>query len=662
MKKFTIVFFAITILISSNLWTQGVAINNTGTDPDSSAILDVSSDISGILIPRLTMALRDAISTPATGLMIYQTDNTHGFYYYSGSSWVPVNAADNDWTVSGNDMYSTVSGNVGIGTSTPTANIDVRGAGTDAGTIFNLGNSDNSHRLLLFPGRENDPNPFIQWKEGDPLRFSTDEGGWSEKMRISSDGKIGIGNEAPFVNLDIRSSSISDASRFRLENLDQSNSLFLFSGHETADPYISFKGGDALRFMRYEGGIHELMRIQSDGRMGIGTDNPNESALLELNSNSRGFLLPRMTSGEISSIQNPSDGLQVYNTDDGKLYIFVNTLAVWQEISYGSSSLPTSAAYEIGTGNSCNNTIINGNYYNSMSLALTEFVTIEVNVLSVGNYLITTDTINGYWFSTSGIFYTTGIHAVDLMSIGIPISAQTDFLTVTASNGGGTCTFSIIVEANPIGCNSPFTDPRDGQDYNLIQIGNQCWMAENLNTGTMISHYDLPLDNGIIEKYCHDDDTINCDIYGGLYIWDEMMQYVTTEGVQGICPNGWHLPTDAEWCTLENEVDTGTISCSSTLWRGIDAGGNLKETGTVHWISPNIGATNSSGFTALPGGYRDSGGIMILTGDNGNWWTSTEDTITNIFAWYRYLYNDEARILRYNGQKIMSFSVRCVKD
>ena len=109
------------------------------------------------------------------------------------------------------------------------------------------------------------------------------------------------------------------------------------------------------------------------------------------------------------------------------------------------------------------------------------------------------------------------------------------------------------------------------------------------------------MNNGIIEKYCYDDDPANCDVYGGLYQWDEMMGYTTTEGVQGICPVDWHIPTDAEWDILQNYLGGFNV-----------AGGKLKEAGTIHWNAPNAGATNSSGFTALPNGYRD-GGV-------GNFW------------------------------------------
>ncbi|MCD4697445.1 MAG: hypothetical protein K8S16_14520, partial [Bacteroidales bacterium] len=153
--------------------------------------------------------------------------------------------------------------------------------------------------------------------------------------------------------------------------------------------------------------------------------------------------------------------------------------------------------------------------------------------------------------------------------------------------------WSITTVALTWQCGDVLIDTRDGQSYNTVQIGTQCWMAENLNIGTRIDGVNEMTDNSTIEKYCYDDLETNCDTYGGLYQWDEMMQYTTTPGVQGICPTGWHLPTDNEWCTLENGVDAGTVSCTAIGWRGIDAGGNLKEIGTTHWNSPNTGATNS---------------------------------------------------------------------
>jgi len=208
-------------------------------------------------------------------------------------------------------------------------------------------------------------------------------------------------------------------------------------------------------------------------------------------------------------------------------------------------------------------------------------------------------------------------------------------------------------------CGDPFMDIRDGKVYNSVQIGTQCWMAENLNIGTMINSSAEQTDNSTIEKYCYDNSTTNCDTYGGLYQWDEMMQYVTTEGTQGICPTGWHLPTDAEWCTLENYVDAGAVSCSATEWRGTDAGGNLKETGTTHWTTPNTGATNSSGFTGLAGDFRFWDGSFSTIGYFAYFWSSSEK---GSFAWFRRLSYYRAQVERTCDNQAYGFSARCVRD
>jgi len=215
-----------------------------------------------------------------------------------------------------------------------------------------------------------------------------------------------------------------------------------------------------------------------------------------------------------------------------------------------------------------------------------------------------------------------------------------------------------ITAQESFNCGDTFTDPRDGQTYNTVYIGNQCWMAENLNIGTMVNGIEQMTNNAIFEKYCYDNNTSNCDIYGGLYQWDEMMQYLISPGVQGICPSGWHLPTDAEWCILEQEVDA-TITCSSTGWRGVDGGGKLKEAGTSHWSSPNTGATNSSGFTGLPGGNRNNGNFEDIS-FNGNFWTSNEFITAK--SWMRGLEHTSAEVQRSKDWKSNGYSVRCLMD
>ena len=195
----------------------------------------------------------------------------------------------------------------------------------------------------------------------------------------------------------------------------------------------------------------------------------------------------------------------------------------------------------------------------------------------------------------------------------------------------------------------PATFTYHGQVYETVLIGDQCWMAENLNVGTFISGNENMEDNGTIEKYCYVNNLANCDTYGGLYQWDETMQYTTTQGVQGICPEGWHIPATAEWSQL-----AGFLGGSS------NAGGKMKEEGTTHWASPNTGATNQSGFTALPGGCRDTYGSFGSLGYHAYFWSSTERYADR--SWYRQLYTGSTFLYNYDYLKVGGFSIRCLQD
>jgi uncharacterized protein (TIGR02145 family) len=189
-------------------------------------------------------------------------------------------------------------------------------------------------------------------------------------------------------------------------------------------------------------------------------------------------------------------------------------------------------------------------------------------------------------------------------------------------------------------------------------------MAQNLNVGTRINGSVNQTNNGSIEKYCYNDLESNCDIYGGMYHWNEFMNYTSSSnsnpsGRQGICPSGWHVPSDAEWCQLELYLDA-TVVCEATELRGTDAGGQMKEAGTAHWASPNTGATNSSGFTALPGGGAFQGFYAELT-LKGHFWTSTiyMSGFQSFKRYCDYWYAKVGRGIEIHGRGI---SGRCVKD
>ncbi len=209
-------------------------------------------------------------------------------------------------------------------------------------------------------------------------------------------------------------------------------------------------------------------------------------------------------------------------------------------------------------------------------------------------------------------------------------------------------------------CGTTLTDQRDHKTYLTKQYGTQCWMTANLDIGELIDGSGEQTNNDVIEKYCYDNNADNCTVYGGLYQWDEMMQYTTDDKTQGICPIGWHIPSDFEWKIFEVWLGMTEQDADGVFWRGSDEGGKLKAAGTTYWVDPNEGATNSTLFTALPSGNRtDVGtfeGINFLT----DFWTST--LIIDTQCWYRYLDADHSQITRIDGNKRYATPVRCIRD
>nr|NQU90039.1 hypothetical protein [Bacteroidota bacterium] len=210
-------------------------------------------------------------------------------------------------------------------------------------------------------------------------------------------------------------------------------------------------------------------------------------------------------------------------------------------------------------------------------------------------------------------------------------------------------------------CGDTLVDTRDMQKYATVQIGDQCWMAENLNVGERIDGVEEMTNNGTIEKYCYNNNIANCDEYGGLYQWNEMMQYATTKGTQGICPLtcGWHIPTDEDWKILEGTVDSqypvGDPIWNNTGWRGYDAGKNLKS--TTGWYQ-NTG-TDAFGFTALSGGARSPDGNFGNLTNYAYFWSSSE--FNSSFAWFRDLNYGYTSVGRGDAESY-GFSARCVQD
>lgn len=315
------------------------------------------------------------------------------------------------------------------------------------------------------------------------------------------------------------------------------------------------------------------------------------------------------------------------------------------------------------------------------------FAILNGNVTSDGGAPVTD---RGFYYGTSQNPQTTGTQISEGNGIGVYSSPPSNNLTrgttyyfvAYATNSAGTAygnELSFTTTLSDItGYSGTLTD-YDGNMYNWIGIGIQAWMAENLK----VTHYADGTPIQLVENgsswaalpdynkaYCWYDNSIdNRDTYGCLYNWAAAMNGAASSdanpsGVQGVCPDGWHLPSDSEWKQLEMFLGMSQeVADELGFYRGTDEGGKLKETGTDHWISPNILATNEYGFTALPGGLRNYFGSFANVGEYGYWWSSSEGSSSLPFI--RILSTHYADIGRYNdsaSDKGSGFSVRCVKD
>jgi len=197
-------------------------------------------------------------------------------------------------------------------------------------------------------------------------------------------------------------------------------------------------------------------------------------------------------------------------------------------------------------------------------------------------------------------------------------------------------------------CSNQSSVTHQGYEYDIVQIGDQCWFSENCrylpvvspsNDGSETSPYYYVYGyEGTDVAAAQTTDTYAT--YGVLYNWPAVM-------TEGICPSGWHLPSDGEFTQLTDFLGGESV-----------AGGKMMEAGYDQWSPPNTGATNSSGWTGLPGGYRDSGGFYF-NGDDGYWWSASESGSS---SWVRALYDYYDYVVRVNLKRNYGFSARCVRD
>ena len=231
--------------------------------------------------------------------------------------------------------------------------------------------------------------------------------------------------------------------------------------------------------------------------------------------------------------------------------------------------------------------------------------------------------------------------------------------------------------SNVVTCPSNLTD-FDGNVYSVVQIGNQCWMSENLK----VTHYsdgtsmidgtgvgNVSGDYSTKYFFDYNDNSSNTNVYGKLYSWAAMLDGMVCgsfnpEERKGVCPDGWHIPDNADWNELSGVIDSqygvGSLEWNLTGDLGSDVGSNLKDASSSFWNTSISTSTNNSGFSALPSGYRLSTGTYLYLGTEGYFWSSQANC--SFYGWYRKLSYNKSTIHKNFMNKGAAFSVRCLKD
>lgn len=372
--------------------------------------------------------------------------------------------------------------------------------------------------------------------------------------------------------------------------------------------------------------------ITNVSQLGIGTNTPDTRTALEINSSNKGVLLPRLTDAQRDALsQNVPNGMIIVNTSAKQMQIFFDN--VWYPLSMGTgiiapvlATVTTAAASEISpTAATCGG-----------------------NVTADGN---TTVTARGVCWSINHDPTTSDFKTIDGTGTGSFTSVITGleenttyYARAYATNNVGT---AYGTEINFTTASFGTMTDQDGNVYRTVTIGTQIWTVENLKTthyrnGDAIANVtgDAAWAALTTGAYCwYNNDIANKPVYCALYNW------FAAGDARNLAPAGWHVATDAEWTTLV------------TYLGGTDvAGGKLKEMGLTHWTSPNTGATNSVGFTSVPGGFRDNAGEFSARGDRAYYWTSDSS------AWFYFMTNNASSCSRFAFSKEFGYAVRLVKD
>lgn len=664
MKK---AFFSVFILFWISLigYTQ-VSINSDNSTPDSSAMLDVKSTNKGFLPPRMTTAQRDAISSPAIGLLIFNLD-CGDYQYFKGPGWISLSnygLIDPPGTITGNPNPCVFA----------------------SGIVYSIQPVPNA--------------TYYNWMIPGGATITAGQG----TNYISVDyGNIG-GSVCVTANSDCYNSQpsclpINLISLINAEITISTSDTSVCQGTQVILSADYVNGGFAPKFQWKKNNIDIPGATNTTYSY---APQHNDKISCRMISNAVCVSAPTVYSNYITLTVKPLVPVSV-SINASQNPVCFGSSVTYNALPINGGSSPT-YQWKVNSDN------VNGATNSTYSYIPLNNDSVQCIITSNDSCIIGSQAYSNIIIMT--------VNQIQLVSVAITASSNPSAAGVpvtyiaTPVNGGSNPTFLWLVNEIPAGINSstyiytpenldtiicrlysnqecvtgsPATsDPiimfvnntgnpctgiptvsYDGQVYNTVQIGNQCWLKENLNVGTRINGDQNQSNNSIIEKYCFDDLDSNCSKFGGLYQWNEMMGYIglgstNPSNIQGICPDGWHIASDSEWCELLSFVDP-TFTCSTIGHYVTNTGGMLKQAGTIFWATPNTGANNSTGFSARAGGYlrpweRDFLHIMW----DCYFWSSTEHDAES--AKDIGLYHENTNFFHGFYLKNGGLSVRCIKN
>ncbi|MCX6278584.1 MAG: hypothetical protein NT004_10850, partial [Bacteroidetes bacterium] len=640
MKRFLLYIFL--AILSPATFAQ-VSISGDNSAPDPSAMLDVKSNSRGILLPRIALTainMAAPVVAPAVGLMVYNTaiagtsphNVTHGYYLWDGSVWVPVSAIKG--TSIGDMQYWNGFQWVNIPVGTPGQYLQLSSqniptwTGSSYPTVVTLPvtlvmqTTATSGGEILSDGGSSLSARGVCWNTtGNPTTAdSKTVDGYGIGSFISN-----LTNLMPGTIYHVRAYATNTAGtsygaviNFTTLNIPTVSTQFITSitqttaqggGHVTAD------GGSAV--------THYGVCWSDNPDPTIGNSKTNDGSGIGLFTSNLTLLTPN-TTYYVKAYATNSVG-----TAYGNQVVFTTLHLPELPVVYTSpviniTNLSAASGGDV-TDDGDSPVTVRG-----VCWSLVQNPTTANNI-----------TLNG---AGTGVF--TSVLTGLLADTVYYIRAYATNISGTAY--GNSLSFRTLPDAPPP-CPGTPTVSYGGKTYNTVLIGSRCWFKENLDIGIRINGNKEQTDNNdTIEKYCFNNLEANCNIYGGLYQWNELMAYVNISEGMGICPAGWYVPGINEYITLINFL--GGISV---------AGGKMKESGAEHWLSPNTDASNRSGFTGLPGSERSTGGTFPALGLAANIWTSS--IYSSGFGALQLHYNSAAGDLIYANSD-MGFSARCIKD